>query len=185
MKIGFDLDKIFIDYPPFVPDSIIDRLYKKKANGTLLYRMPSKPEQYLRKLSHLSFLRPPIVKNIDFLKSIPKEENNLYLISSRFGFLEEKTISLMKYHGFDKIFDGMFFNFDNQQPHIFKNQVLKKLNLDIYVDDDFHLLKYMAKLNKKTKFFWLTTSKHKNLITRNIIAIHNLPEILNNQYAHI
>jgi hypothetical protein len=36
MNIGFDFDKVFVDYPPIIPDYFFDRFYKKKANGTLL-----------------------------------------------------------------------------------------------------------------------------------------------------
>lgn len=183
MNIGFDLDKVFIDYPPFVPDRVIDKLYKKKANGTLLYRVPTRPEQVFRRLTHLSFLRPPIRQNIKVLESISKDNNKLYLISSRFGFLEDLTLTLMQRHGFDKIFDGMYFNFKNEQPHEFKDRILKKLDLDVYVDDDFHLLKYIAKQHKKTRFFWLTNTKHSDLITRNIIAIHNLSDIFSKNYG--
>jgi FMN phosphatase YigB (HAD superfamily) len=182
MNIGFDLDKVFIDYPPLVPDWVLDRLYKKKSNGTLLYRIPSQPEQVFRRITHKSFLRPPIKKNISFLQRISKENNKLYLISSRFDFLEDITLTLMKRHGFDKIFDGMYFNFKNEQPHEFKDRILQKLHLNTYVDDDFHLLKYVAKRHKKTTFFWLTNTKHNHLITRNIIAIHSLPEILTYHY---
>ena len=182
MKIGFDLDKVFIDYPPLVPDWVVDRIYKKKANGTLIYRIPSRPEQVFRRITHHPFLRPPIRRNITFLQSIPKDQNKLYLISSRFGFLEDITLTLMQKHGFDKLFDGLYFNFKNEQPHEFKDRVLRKLNLDVYVDDDFHLLKHVAKLHKHTQFYWLTTSRHKNSLTRNITAIHTLPEILNGKY---
>ena len=177
MRIGFDLDKIFIDFPPFVPDKLIERLYRKKANGELLYRIPSRPEQILRRVSHLSFLRPAITENIAYLKSLPKKDNTLYLISSRFGFLEDQTQKLIKMYQFDKIFDEMFFNFTNKQPHEFKDAVLKKLHLDLYVDDDFHLLKYVAKHNKATRFFWLTGGSGPKKITRNIFAIPHLSDI--------
>ena len=30
MNIGFDLDKVFIDTPPFIPKTVIEKLYKKK-----------------------------------------------------------------------------------------------------------------------------------------------------------
>ncbi|HUD44683.1 MAG TPA: hypothetical protein VMR41_04030 [Patescibacteria group bacterium] len=179
MNIGFDLDKIFVDYPPLIPDNLVDKLYKKKDNGILLYRIPTRPEQILRSLSHLPFLRPTIKKNIDFLQSIPKTENKLYLISSRFSFLEKTTNNLMHKKGFDKIFDGMYFNFSNKQPHEFKDEVLKKLHIDRYVDDDFSLLKYEAKHNKNTQFFWLNPQKGKHMLTRNITAINNLSDILN------
>ena len=56
MNIGFDFDKVFIDYPPFLPGKLFDKLYKKKDNGTLLFRIPEYPEQILRKALHLPFI---------------------------------------------------------------------------------------------------------------------------------
>jgi len=178
IRIGFDLDKIFIDYPPLVPDGLIDHLYKKKANGTLLYRIPSRPEQFIRQLSHTPYFRPPIIPNIKFLKSLSKQKYELFLISSRFGFLQKQTLSLMKHLELDQIFDAMYFNFNNLQPHIFKDQVLKELQLDIYVDDDIHLLKYVAKGNKKTKLFWLHPSLSTTHLPETITQIVQLSDIL-------
>lgn len=178
MNIGFDLDKIFVDYPPFIPDKIIDKLYKKKVNGVLLYRIPRKPEQFVRKLSHLPIFRPKIQKNIDFLKDISRDKHKLYLISSRFGFLENETLRLMQKLGFDKVFSGLYFNFQNLQPHIFKNDLMKKLKIDMYVDDDLPLLEYIAKNNKNTKFFWLNKNPDKIVSEKNIFSIPRISDIL-------
>ena len=178
MNIGFDLDKVLIDYPPFVSPKIIDRLYKKKDNGVLIYKIPGYPEQVIRRLSHLSILRPPIKKNMNFLKSISKEKNKLYLISSRFNFLKSRTAKLVKRHGLDKVFDATYFNFKNDQPHIFKNGIIKKLKLDIYVDDDLSLLKHVAANNLKTKFFWLNDLGLDKKISKNISAISNIESML-------
>lgn len=177
MNIGFDLDKVFINYPPLVPDGLIDTLYKKKSSKRLLYRYPSPFEQRLRKLSHHPILRPGIKENIDFLKSIPKAKNKLYLISSRFGFLEAETTRIMQNLELDAIFDEVYFNFENKQPHEFKQAIINKLHLDIYVDDDFELVKYIAKHNKKTQFYWLTKKRKQDKLTRNIIAIDKISDI--------
>ncbi|MDP3940913.1 MAG: hypothetical protein Q8Q49_01245 [bacterium] len=178
MNIGFDLDKVLVNYPPLVPDKVIDRLYKKKTKGELIYRIPSKPEQLLRKLSHLPFLRPKIKKNVSFLKSIDRNKHRLFLISSRFRFLKPETERLMKQLGFDKIFTEMYFNFENRQPHEFKSDIIKKLKLHFYIDDDFPLLKHVAKQNKDTHFFWLSKRKKPEKLTRNITAIPTLSDIL-------
>lgn len=178
MNLGFDFDKIFIDYPPFIPSDLIDRLYKKKANGTLLYRIPARPEQILRLFSHHWLLRPLINENVIFIKNLSKKNHHKqYLISSRFSFLKNTTEKLIRKHGFDKIFDTMFFNFENKQPHIFKNDVLKKLSIDRYVDDDLPLLKFLKKNHKKTKFFWLNKNHNKPL-EENLFAITKLSEML-------
>jgi len=178
MKIGFDLDKIFIDTPFLIPDAVINKFYKKRDNGVLLYNIPGYPEQLLRKITHLPFLRPAIKDNIAFLKKIQKKENKLFLISSRYKFLERETTHIVKKYKLDKIFDGLFFNYENKQPHLFKNDVLKNLKLDIYIDDDLSLLKHIAKTNPTTKFYWLNHKHEKKILPKNIQSISKLGEIL-------
>lgn len=178
MNIGFDLDNIFISTPPFIPKKIIDRLYKKKDNGVLLYRIPTTPEQIFRHTTHIPLFRPAIKSNLQFLKTIDKESNKLYLISSRFKFLEKRTEKLVKKFGLHEIFDEMFFNYENLQPHIFKENVIGKLNLDAFIDDDLSLIKHVATNNSKTRFFWLNSDKMNRALSDNIFAITKLEEIL-------
>lgn len=180
MKIGFDLDKVFINTPPLVPNAVINKFYKQRDNGILLYRIPSTPEQLFRKAIHTPILRQPIKQNLAFLKALAKEKkHNLYLISSRFKFLESETQQLVKRYQLDTIFDKLYFNYDNKQPHEFKNEILCQLKLDIFVDDDLSLVRYVAKDNPQTKFFWYDQHVKQDTIENNIIAINNLGEIFN------
>lgn len=177
MNVGFDLDKIFINFPPFVPTKIIDWFYKGKPNGTLKYRIPGRVEQLLRQLLHYPLFRQPIKENIEFMKKIASENTHTYyLISSRFGFLKKTTEKLVHIYGIDKIFKSLHFNFSNQQPHIFKNEIIKKLNVDLYVDDDMQLLEYLSKDNPKVKFFWLNKNVDRKL-SGNLFAITHLSEM--------
>ncbi len=177
MNIGFDLDKIFIDYPPFAPAALINRLYLKDCNNTLSYRIPKKPEQVIRLLTHYPLFRPPIIKNIQFVKDLVRQNKDKhYLISSRFGFLKKVTLNITKRYELNKIFDGMYFNFENNQPHIFKNGIIKKINIQRYVDDDLLLLKFLCIENPKIKFFWLNDKESKKL-ENNLFAIKDLSEM--------
>lgn len=177
MNIGFDLDKIFIDFPPLVPDKLINSLYKNKSNGTLSYRIPSKPEQIFRLITHHPILRPPITENIEFIKAVTqKSKDKHYLISSRFHFLKGKTEEIIKKYQFNKIFDEMFFNFENKQPHLFKNGVINKLKINRYVDDDIFLIKFLALNNPKTIFYWLNNNE-KGKLRKNLVAITSLAEM--------
>lgn len=178
MKIGFDLDKVFIDYPPFISSRLIDKLYKKRDNGILLYRIPNRPEQIFRRLTHLPPFRPPISGNLQFLKSIATEQNKLYLISSRFKFLEKPTNDLIKKHKLHKIFETMYFNYENKQPHEFKQEIIKNLHLDAYIDDDLSLLRHVASKNPKVKFYWLNQEIAGKKITKNIFAINHISDFL-------
>ncbi len=178
MRIGFDLDKVFINTPPLLPNAVINKFYKKRDNGILLYNIPARPEQLLRKAGHIPLLRPPIKENLTFLKNLSQENNHqLYLISSRFKFLEPETKQLVKRYQLDKIFDKLYFNYENKQPHKFKNEVLKKLDLDIFVDDDLSLVRYVAKDNPNTKFFWLDNRTKSSKLENNITAIAQLKQI--------
>ncbi len=177
MSIGFDLDKIFIDHPKYVSDKIVEKIIKQKSN-VLSYRIPSKPEQPFYKFTHLTLFRPAIQENLDFIEHLAQRpENKYYLISGRFGFLKKATEDLTKKYHFSKIFDTMFFNFNNKQPHIFKDQILKKLNLDKYIDDDLDLLKYIAPKHPKTNFYWLN-NKSSIQLEKNLFAITKIRNIL-------
>ena len=178
MNLGFDFDKVFVDYPPFIPSFIIDRLYKKSSDETLLYRIPSKPEQLLRLITHLPYLRPPLQSNIEFVKDLYRKNTyKHFLISSRFSFLKNATNNIVKKHNLEKAFHSMYFNFEDKQPHIFKDAMVKKLNIHRYVDDDLPLLKYLVSKNKKTVFFWLNKLDNKK-IDNNLFAITNLKEMV-------
>ncbi len=176
MRIGFDLDNIFINHPPFIPGSIIERLYRKKTNGSLEYRIPSHYEQFVRRISHAAFLRPPIKSNLEILSSIQKNKHLLYLVSSRFGFLKKPTEQLVKKYKLNSLFSELYFNFHNKQPHEFKDEIIRKLKIDIYIDDDLYLLKYIAGKNNKVKLFWLNNKNNKR-ISQNITAITSLKDI--------
>ncbi len=178
MQIGFDLDNIFINTPPIIPHSVIERLYRGKTNGILKYRYPSKTEQLIRILSHSPFFRPAIKKNLSFVKSLSSDAgHSLYLISSRFSFLKKNTEAIVKKQKLEKIFNKLYFNYENQQPHLFKLETIKNLKLDKFVDDDLYLLKYIAGKNNHVKLYWLNKKINKK-ISNNIHGITSLSDVL-------
>lgn len=187
MIIGFDFDKVFINYPPLVPSVLIDFLYKGKSYfrkrkniDELYYRFPGKFEQQLRIFSHAPILRHPIAKNIKALEKISKTQNcKTFLVSSRFGFLKERTEKLMKSEDLSKYFTGIYFNYNNLQPHKFKEQQIRKLKIDIYIDDDLDLAIYLSKKIPTLKLYWIHNGNNKSRkIPQNIIAIKNLQEFV-------
>lgn len=178
MNIGFDLDKVLIKHPS---SKLLERLHKKPDHVGLQYRIPSKLEQLVRILSHYRIFRPLHKENLTFIKDLARKNSNKhYLISGRYGFLQKRTHRLINIHGFDKIFDHMFFNFENKQPHIFKDDIIKKMHIDRYVDDDLDLLYYLAKHNPTTIFYWFNKKKSEKL-KDNLFAITHLRDIVRKQ----
>jgi len=157
MNIGFDLDKVFINYPPFIPDRLIDWLYKNHGEKQLSYRIPSTSiEKLIRRISHVSMFRPEIKENVSFIKNFSKslKTHKLYLISSRYSFLNNLTYKLLKKHGIYHCFNAIYLNNQDEQPHLFKSRLIKKLKIDVFIDDDLELLFFLKEKCPKTKLFW-------------------------------
>lgn len=186
MIIGFDFDKIFIDTPPFIPNILVDFLYKggsyfKRGNkkGHLHYRYPNSLEQKIRIFSHIPIFRPPLHDNIAALRKLRKENKaKIYLISSRFGFLKKRTQIIIEKYRLDQYFDGTYFNYENKQPHLFKEETIKKLGIEKYVEDDLDLALYLSSKIPELKIYWLGEWKNKKVeLPANITAIKNLGEL--------
>jgi hypothetical protein len=177
LRIGIDFDKIFVNYPPIVPGSLIEYLYKRK-NRRLKYRIPGEIEKKIRVLSHIPLLRPPIKRNIDSLKKIFNRNNSsIYLISSRFSFLKGRTESWDKKHKISQYFKKMYFNFNDEQPHIFKNKIIKKEGIRKFIDDDLDLLMYLSQENPKVEFYWISSNRKHTKLPANITKIKDLEEL--------
>lgn len=180
-RIGFDFDKVFVDYPPLIPDFVIDRLYKNK-DKKLSYRFPGKIEQQIRIASHHPLLRPPIKNNIKSLENIIKDKKyEIYLISSRFSFLKKRTQQWFEENKINSLFKHIYFNFDNEQPHEFKNKMIQSLHINRYVDDDLDTLNYLALKNKDIVFFWIIKKSFfiNSKLPNNVIPVTDIEEIRN------
>ncbi|OGM11249.1 hypothetical protein A2Z22_00620 [Candidatus Woesebacteria bacterium RBG_16_34_12] len=146
IKVGFDLDGVIIGKPPFVPNLVMEKLVRKNNHG-LAYRFPeSKIEKCIRWLSHYPLLRPPIKRNIQFIHELyNSQEYQLFVVSSRFSFLEERTKEWFKFYKLRKLFKEIYINLNNEQPHLYKEKMIKKLKLNVFIDDDLPLLEYLRK----------------------------------------
>ncbi len=175
-KIAFDFDKVFVDYPPFIPSTIIDFLYKRK-NGKLAYRYPGSIEKQIRILSHHHFFRSPLKNNIAALSKIHKDKNiETYIISSRYSFLKNKTNAWNKKNNIAKYFSKMYFNYRDEQPHVFKEKILRSESIDKFIDDDYDLLIYLSKRNPDISFYWITNSHPRRKLPANVVKIKDINE---------
>jgi len=148
IKIAFDLDGVIVDKPPLIPKKLLEFLFRgKKKEDKLHYRFPKlKVEQYIRKLSHFYLFRPPIKENINFIKQIAKDSKyEIYVVSARYSFLKKETDLWLKKRGIKNLFKKIYLNFKDEQPHLFKERILKEIGADIFIDDDELLVEYLSK----------------------------------------
>lgn len=155
-RIGIDLDGVIVGKPLFIPKILIEWLFKGCRPG-LHYRFPhTELEKQIRRWSHFYLFRPPLKTNIEMIKKIKEKRNcELYLISSRYSFLQKQTEIWLKKRKINGLFKEKIFNLQDLPPHQFKEKELKRLKIDIYFEDDFLIADYLSSRLIKTKIFWV------------------------------
>jgi len=157
--LGFDLDGVIVDKLVLIPKILIEWSVKSCC-GTDFYRFPkSQIEQRIRKISHFYLFRRSLRKNIEFIRKLKKQGYKLYVISGRYSFLEEETMDWLKKKGLENLFEKVFINRENEQPHLFKEKIIKKLDLDYYFEDDVKTFKYLKERLAKTKVFLINENQ--------------------------
>ena len=170
LKVGFDLDGVLLYNPVriFRPIIYFIKKYILKRKTNQFYYPKNKLEQLIWLFLHKSSLFPaPGVKEIKQL--IKEKKIKAYVISARYESLKEDFLFWKKKIDPENLFSSWYYNEKNDQPHIYKEKMIKKLNLDIFVEDNWDIVKYLKtqnsklKIEKKTKIFWIY-----NLLDRNI-----------------
>lgn len=186
INIGVDLDGIFVDKPPLVPARLINYLYRDESKTKLTYKIPrSILQRTIRRSSHVRILRPTIKENIKWLQErYKKNDVTVEIISGRYGFLEGVSKSLLLRNNLSSAVKHLWINYGNEQPHLFKENIIRKKDIKYFVDDDIFMLNYLAAKFPAKKFFWYSKSPYfhefKKTIMRNnknIKAISSLRQI--------
>lgn len=165
--VAVDLDGVIIDKPLLVPKRLIELLFRGRSNK-IHYRYPNSViEQLIRKVSHFYLFRPPIAKNIEMIKKMAKLENTtMVVVSSRYSFLEKETYTWLKKRKLEKVFSKIYLNLQNQQPHLYKETLLKKIKADYFLEDDQLIIDY---LNSKKLTAKIIKVNYENIIHPNLL----------------
>lgn len=177
IRIAFDLDGVIIDKPPLISKKLLERLFRRGGKEGLHYQFPkSKLEQRIRKLSHFYLFRPPIKKNVEFIRNLAKNSKyELYIISGRYSFLEKETENWLEKRMIKDLFKGIFLNLEDEQPHLFKEEILKKIGAEVFVDDDYLLADYLTEKLKITKV--LCYSPGESNLSKKAVDIKKIEEL--------
>lgn len=160
LKVGFDMDGVILKNPiRFIrPIAKIMKPVKAlvfKQNRESFY-FPSSPfEKWLFSLLHLSsFMVDSGISEIEDLVKSNKIE--AYIVSGRYSFLKGGFDYWVKKSNSKNIFKGCFQNDKDLQPNLFKANMIKKLGLDIYVEDNWDIVNKLKIQNPKVKVLWIT-----------------------------
>ena len=171
LKVGFDLDGVLLYNPARVVRPIIafTKKYILKRDLNKFYYPKNRLEKWIWKLFHHTSLWSS--SGIDDLLDLIKNKRiKAYVVSARYELMEADFKKWTTIIDPKKRFSGYFFNGKNEQPQIFKETMIKKLGLDVFVEDNWDIVKH---LNPKAKIFWIY-----NILDRNIDYKYKFPTLL-------
>lgn len=183
LRIGFDLDGVLLYNPARIIRPIMSFTKKHilKRDLNRFYYPKNRIEKLIWWFLHKSSLWPS--SGIGELITLIKQKKiNAYIVSARYELLEKDFTHWINIIDPDKSFSGYFYNNKNDQPQLFKEKMIKKLNLDIFVEDNWDIVKHLnsniknlptGSQSQKIKIFWIY-----NILDRGIKYQYKFPTLI-------
>ncbi|MBD3250402.1 MAG: hypothetical protein GF381_02430 [Candidatus Pacebacteria bacterium] len=166
LRVGFDLDGVLLYNPARLARPLISVLKKKHIaidRKELEFYVP-KPgwEQFFWELLHKSsiFIAPGFGR-IKKLKDQGLIEP--YLVTARFNHLKKDFDNWKKKMEADQLFECCYLNEADEQPHLFKQRLIKELGLNVFIEDNWDIVNYLHRQCQQTDIFWIS-----NLVDRRL-----------------
>jgi uncharacterized HAD superfamily protein len=180
IRIGIDLDGV-LALQPMNGFWFHLRLLKEKLLKKLSVRAYYLPKSSLEKLAWkvINQRRKPFANKNRSLNEVYKLPNvELYLITSRYSFMKQITADWLNRHNFLKYFKEIIYNHGDKNPHSFKVDIVNKLNLQYFIDDDWETISALQ-AQTTTNIIWIL-EQHKKIknIPIQITAKKNLHHAL-------
>lgn len=156
LRIGFDLDGVILYNPVriFRPLASFFKPLVFKPNGQKFYFPRTGPEKFLWRILHkTSFWEASGLKDIGHLASTRKIEP--YIITARYDFLKNDVEQWFKKIQVHTHFSKCIYNTKNEEPHFFKERMIRDLNLDVFVEDNWGIVEYLSTKFSRTKIVWI------------------------------
>lgn len=155
VRVGIDFDGVIAYNPLRIMRPIIVAI-KRNIFGVkkLKFIYPTASwQQFMWKVLHESSVFP--AKGIPLLKQLARENIiEAHLVTGRYSFLDDNLMKWLIKHDLKTIFKSININKLDEQPHLFKEQTIKKLHLDAFIEDNWDIAHYLSK-NKKLKVYWI------------------------------
>ncbi|MEI6327209.1 MAG: hypothetical protein WCO78_03775 [Candidatus Roizmanbacteria bacterium] len=156
IRVGFDLDGVLLYNPLRIIRPLITS-YKRftKPKEEKVFHIPKGPiEKAIWKFAHVfSLFTPSGFERIEPLVKAGIIE--AYLVTARYDFLKNELDSFVADHHGEQIFRQIIINDKNEQPHLYKERVIKQLGLDIYVEDNWNIVEHLTARNIPTQIWWM------------------------------
>ncbi|KXK07585.1 MAG: hypothetical protein UZ21_OP11001001003 [Microgenomates bacterium OLB22] len=173
LRVGFDLDGVLVYNPARIarlPITLIKKIFLPSRQKTFFIPTTDFQKSIFR-LFHLSSIF--VAPGVSTIKELARNNDiELYIITARFDFLKDDFYAWLKRMGIRPVLKRAFYNKDNQQPHIYKEHLVKKLELDYFVEDNYDIVEHLSKTTKTT-VLWIY-----NILETGKAYPHKFPSLL-------
>jgi hypothetical protein len=161
LRIGFDMDGVLLYNPmrfarPLI--ALAKSIFRIRKNGKEKFYYPKgKLELAIWKplwsLLHTSSMF--IAPGYNEVQQMIKEHKiEAYIITARYSFLQHDFEKWLKKLQAQDHFKAHFLNMKDEQPHLFKERMVKELDLDVFIEDNWDIVSHLAE-KTKAKVFWI------------------------------
>jgi hypothetical protein len=173
LKVGFDLDGVILYNPARIARPIVALIKKKLLKKKKLkFYVPDSPhEKFLWRIFHWSSLFiAPGFKEVKPLAD--KKHIEPYIITARFDFLKHDFHKWIQRGKIDTYFKAWFHNSKNEQPHLFKERMIRELDLDVFIEDNYDIVNHLHKVFPDKEIIWVY-----NLLDRQVDYENRSPHL--------
>lgn len=162
VRVGFDFDGV-VAYNPLRIFRTCVAYVKRNVLGikklSFIY-----PQGYLQRvlwtIVHESSVFPS--KGTDLMKQLAKDKKiEAYLVTGRYSFLDNQLSKWLEKNKLKHIFKSVNINKENNQPHLFKEEFIRKYKLDYFIEDNLDIVEYLSR-EQRTTIMWIY-----NILDRN------------------
>lgn len=155
IQVGIDFDGV-LAYNPLRIARAPAKFIKRKLIGetnTHFYIPQNDLEKMVWIMLHETSVFPAI--GMDLLKDLTQDKKiEAHLITARYSFLEENLYKWLKKNNIEDLFASITINKKDEQPHLYKERVIKQKKLDYFIEDNLDIVKHVTPTTN-TDILWI------------------------------
>lgn len=156
-RVGFDLDGVILYNPARVIRPIVTGIKKAVLKKKRLkFYVPKTPhERFIWHLFHKSSLF--VSPGFSQIRPLIEEKTiEAYIVTARYDFLKEDFHAWLRKSGAREYFHGWYHNKNDEQPHLYKEKMLRELDLDVFIEDNFDIVRHLSRRFPEKRIIWIT-----------------------------
>lgn len=183
--VGLDFDGV-VAYNPARLTRLPIALIKKHLLGIhkVSFFVPKTPLQRgLWALAHESSMFP--ARGAQLLRDLTREGViEAHLVTSRFAFLEPNLYQFLNRWNLRQCFTSITLNKREEQPHKYKERVIRKMQFDYYLEDNWDIVAHLSSAAIDTEIHWIYNllDRNREFPTKHPYLEHALQDILKKKH---